>query len=36
MGDITCIPTGEGWALSGHRQGLVYRQKGGLCLFQSY
>ena len=26
----------RGWALSGHRQGLVYRQKGGLCLFQSY
>ena len=26
----------RGLALSGHRQGLVYRQKGGLCLFQSY
>ena len=26
----------RGLALSGHRQGLVYRQKGGLCLFQPY
>ena len=26
----------RGLALSGHHQGLVYLQKGGLCLFQCY
>ena len=36
VGDIAYTPTREGWLCLGHRQGLMYPQNGGLCLFRPY